>query len=210
MALRLLTGTPGAPRARSAQVSEPQPVPDRSGELLDVMRGTLEYLKKDPEARAKEAAEPLVAAEREARAVAERERAAALDELERLRAAPPAPPPPEHERTIAELRAMLGSAQDDGAAVRAELERTRGELEADRAERTRLAEEHERVKRALEARPTPIVQAPDVQPKDITILPRRDIAGFLREVVLKAPGRNDITISINRGGNGRMQSMKVR
>jgi len=207
--MSLLTGSPGR-GSGNLRVVEPvsQPKPDPTAELVGVMKGTLDYLRMEPEARAKLAAEGLLAAERERHerelaaeqaARAEREAAVARAEEERER-----------------LRTLLNESDAGAEQLRAELAARASEVETIRAEAQRLAEERARAAAELEElrkRPTttaPAAPSPAPRPERVEVMPKFNQAGYLAGVVLQAEGYEDVLIDIVRGADNKVRTMKVR
>ena len=211
--ISLLTGGPASARLRQAPAA-PQPL--RQDIVLEEMRGTLNYLRIEPQAWARTEATPLIEHEIELREEVARKLHTTEQKLKDVLAAPPKvlDPAPilERDRTITKLRSLLGTVQDQAVALQADLARAGVQLETTRQEAKRQAEDHAKALQAASTQPAPQlapIPAP-VEAKDITMRPLRDAAGYLEEVILSAPGRRDIAIAINRGPNGRMTSMKAR
>jgi chromosome segregation ATPase len=216
----LLTGTMGPPRTRPTPAAPEKP---QQEQMLTEMHETLAYLKLEPQERAKQEAEPRIAEERLLKSKAEEETTRQRAEREQVSLALAAARAghvntvaelAERDTTIAALRRLVGENEDATTSVRAELVSTQSALQSALKNAERTAQEHEKALLAAAAKPPRVVNVPTemghVDPKDIVLDPRRDASGYLEAVVLKAPGRADITISINRGPNGRMKSMKAR
>lgn len=210
--MSLLTGTATPSTVRPLRLAQEAPKPDRTGDLIDVMKGTLEYLKTPAEERAKREAAELVEQERAKHAesaIAERGRFDA--ELAQARAAANA-----RETDVANLRKLLTEVGESSERVREESVQLRAAYEQELAVRTeaqRLAEEHRQAFEALRAVPPKVIRepapAPTLAPEDISFGIVKGASGLLNRVVLKAKGYDDVAIDIHRGADNRIRDLKT-
>jgi len=182
-----------------------EPAPDVTQQTLAAVHETLKYLKAEPQARAKQEAEPLIAAERQAREQAAREYHA---EVERLRAAVPVPPPPND--TEERLRGYLTEHEEAIAVLRAELE-VKSALATHAA--AQAAEAHTQLATLRAAPPRVeerVVYREREAPAAVELEQLRRPDGLLEAVLLRAEGRAPIRVEVVRGDDLRMRALKLR
>ena len=211
--MSLLTGTASRSSAplRVVETKAPPKEPDRIDELLEVVRGSMDYVKAPAEERAKREAEPLI----------EQERVRLAAEAARVQA--------EHHAALAaraseieNLRRVYGEVDSQRADLQAQLL-----LATEEAGRSRAASEaalaaREREIAELRARPSQVIRepappapapapVPRLKPEDISFeWHRSDVTGLLRGVVLRAKGYEDLVLEIERRGDNRMHNLKVK
>lgn len=204
--LSLLTGRMTA-RPTVAPSSRPTPLDvltEAVRVLADGQKSTLDYLRMEPEARAKkEAAELLdranqeTAQERTAREAAEANAARIQAEYETaLR---------KQKEAAQQMREIIAAAEDEAARLRADLASRTGEIE-------RLqAEIQAKPMPQPEPQPAPVANTPAaLKPEDIQFEYRRHANGLLARVVMKAKGYQDVAIDIERGADNLMRNLRVR
>lgn len=184
----------------------PKPLPAVDPAEFTRMRETLDYLRLEPQERAKREAEPLVAVERIARESAERSRAESERVLAEHRARPvPVPEATEQLRAfLAESEVALAAAQVDVRAAHAETTRIAAEAVQLRAEL------HTAQAAAFAASREHVVYREAEPPQNIDLDYQRDANGLLAEVVMRATGYGPVRVGIVRGGDNRVRALKLR